>query len=138
MSIVVVDTNIIFSALRSKNSKIRLILENTAYSFYTPNFLVEEIFKHKERIVEKSLSPESEIYEFLHKVLQNIHFANESSISLANAIHAYRLCSDIDEKDTPFVALTLELEGKLWTRDEVLKQGLINKKFTNFFDESQA
>jgi predicted nucleic acid-binding protein len=87
MSIVVVDTNILFSALRSKSSKIRLIL---------------------------------------------------GPISLANAIYAYRLCSDIDEKAPPFVALTLELEGKLWTRDEVLKQGLTNKNFTDFFDESRV
>ncbi len=45
------------------------------------------------------------------------------------------LCADIDEKDTLFVALTLELNGKLWTHDEILKTGLKRKGFNSFSDE---
>lgn len=52
-------------------------------------------------------------------------------------IEAYRLCHDIDEKDTPFLALALEMEAKLWTSDEILKSGLMKKGFRGFFDESE-
>jgi predicted nucleic acid-binding protein len=52
----------------------------------------------------------------------------EETISTTNFIHAY------DEKDTPFVALTLEIEGVLWTKDEKLKVGLRKKGFNHFFE----
>jgi predicted nucleic acid-binding protein len=133
---VIVDTNILFSALRSKNSKLRIILEKADLHFYAPNFLMVEIFKHKERILQKSKATEDEVYEALYKMLNKITFVNEETISLGNFIEAYKLCGDIDEKDTPFVALTLELEGELWTKDDVLKRGLKKKGFDLFFVEN--
>lgn len=133
MKKVIVDTNILFSSLRSKNSKLRVVLEREDLHFYAPNFLMVEIFKHKERILQKSKATEDEVYEVLYKTLHKITFINEETISLGNFIEAYKLCGDIDEKDTPFVALTLELEGELWTKDDFLKRGLIKKGFNSFF-----
>lgn len=137
MKIVVVDTNILFSALLSKSSKIRATLDRTDLQFYTPNFLITEIFRHKEKILKFTNASETEVYEFLNKALQKVHFVNEELISLGNFVHAYRLCHDIDEKDTPFVALTFELEGELWTGDTELKRGLFRKGFRAFFDDSE-
>jgi predicted nucleic acid-binding protein len=134
---IVVDTNILFSSLRAKNSKLRQILEREDCRFYTPNFLMVEIFKHKERILQKSKATEDEVYEILYQNLHKITFVNEETISLGNFIEAYRLCVNIDENDTPFVALTLEIEGELWTKDETLKRGLIKKGFDYFFDENK-
>jgi len=51
-------------------------------------------------------------------------------------IEAYRLCNDVDENHTTCVALTLELSGLLWTRDEELKSGLRRRGFDRFSDES--
>ena len=133
--IVVVDTNVLFASLRSKYSKLREQFFNPSFSYYTPNFLVVEIFKHKERILKKAKASEDEVYEFLNKVIQRIHFVNEDTISHINALEAYSLCKDIDETDTPFVALTLEMDGRLWTKDMVLKKGLSKKGFHKFFDE---
>lgn len=48
---VVVDTNIIFSILLSHSSKMRDMLWNKKYTFYSPNFVFVEIFKHKEKIM---------------------------------------------------------------------------------------
>ena len=76
-----------------------------------------------------------ETYELLTDLLRHIEFINEQIISTADMIAAYRLCHDIDEKDTPFVALTMALSGKLWTRDQELKQGLERKGFTQFYEE---
>ena len=95
-----------------------------------------EIFKLKERILKRSKATEDEVYEILYKTLHKITFIKEETISLGNFLEAYQLCRNIDEKDTPFVALTLELEGELWTNDEVLKNGLIKKGFRSFFVES--
>jgi len=50
---VVVDTNLVFSALIPKASKIRDILFEQKMSFYAPNFLISEIYLHKNRLIEK-------------------------------------------------------------------------------------
>jgi len=75
---------------------------------------------------------EEETLEFLTKILNRVTFINEENISIANCISAYHLCKDIDEKDTPFVALSLELEFELWTRDKELVDDLKAKRFHQF------
>lgn len=135
MNKVVVDSNIIFAALRGETSKAREYILNSTDQFYAPNFLVGEIFKYKEKILKNSSATEEETLEFLFKILNRIHFINEESISIINFITAYKLCKDVDEKDTPFVALALEIDCPLWTRDKALKNGLHSNGFQNFFEE---
>jgi len=57
--------------------------------------------------------------------MKYINLDNESLINDENYKLAYELCHDIDKKGTPFVALTLELDGLLWTGDEELRKNLI-------------
>ncbi|MCW5961256.1 MAG: PIN domain-containing protein [Pyrinomonadaceae bacterium] len=135
MKAIVVDTNVLFAGLRAGSSKIREIFDRQSLSFYAPNFLAVEIFKHKERILHKSKASEDEVYELLQKLFSRVTFISEDSISTANFLQAYRLCGDVDEKDTPFVALALELEAEIWTRDEALKRGLQRNGFDLFFEE---
>lgn len=135
MKAIVVDTNILFAALRAENSKIRETLERQDLNFYAPNFLAVEIFKHKERILHKSKASEDEVYELLYKIFSRVTFIGEEAISAGNFIQAFKLCKDVDENDTPFVALALELEAEIWTRDEILKRGLEKKGFNSFFEE---
>jgi predicted nucleic acid-binding protein len=134
VKLVVVDTNVLFAALRSTNSKLReVLLDKDDVTLYAPNFLVGEIFRHKDKILQKSQLTPEEVYEVLNQLLQGIHFVSEQAISTANLVAAYRLCKDIDPKDFLFVALTLEIDGELWTRDEELKRGLERKGFLLFF-----
>jgi predicted nucleic acid-binding protein len=49
---------------------------------------------------------------------------------------AYRLFRDIDETDAPHVAITLDIDGVLWTGDERLRAGLGSKGFDRFFEPS--
>ena len=105
---VVVDTNKIFSALISNQSKIRDFLLESDFEFYSPNFVFIELFKHKERMLRLCKLTENEFYIFLNGLLNKIHFINTDFISLKNKQLAYELCCDIDQKDTPFVALTLD------------------------------
>jgi len=39
----------------------------------------------------------------------------------------------VDENDVAYVALTIELEGKLWTSDRELEIGLRKKGFMCFY-----
>ena len=130
---IVIDTNIVFKALRLKNSFIREILSQNIYRFYAPKFLLVEIFKHKEKILKNNRQLEDEFYEYLNILLNRISFINEDFISIGNYLEAYRLCKDIDEKDAPFIALSLELGCEFWTFDEPIKTGLTSKGFYHFF-----
>ena len=137
MKRVVVDANIIFAALRISQSRIRKGLFGGNYDFYCPNFLIVEIFKHKERILSKSKLSEEETYEALSMITSRIRFVSDKNISTGNFIKAYELCRGVDIKDVPFIALSLELECPLWTRDKALKFGLIKKGYNSFFDENE-
>lgn len=133
---VIIDSNVIFSALRGGKSKAReIILNNSDHLYFAPNYLIGEIFKYKAKILKNSQASEEETLAFLFKILHKIQFINEEDISTANFIAAYRLCKNTDEKDTPFVALSLELDCPLWTRDIQLKNGLRALGFDNFFEE---
>lgn len=134
-SSVVVDTNILFAALRSANRQMRRTLYRDDVEFFAPKFIIVEIFEHKERIVSKAKVPPEEVYEFLDDIIQRITFVSNEFISLANYVEAHRLCKDVDEDDTPFIALVLELNAKLWSNDELLKNHLTSVGFTNFFND---
>ena len=133
---VVTDANIIFASLHTANSQTRRKLLTASFRFVSPNFIFEEIFDHKERIFKNAKATPAEIKEYLHKILQKIYFYNEELISTGNFFEAYHLCKDVDLDDLVYVALSLELNAPLWTRDETLKAGLRAKGFDNFFDEN--
>lgn len=129
---VVIDTNILFSAFLSKNLKFRDLLFDATYEFYSPNFVFVEIFKQKEKILSCTKESEEEVYGFLGKMLKRINFVKEEVVSAEHYEKANALCREIDENDTPFVALALEIDGYLLTGDEKLKRELKNKGFDRF------
>jgi predicted nucleic acid-binding protein len=129
---VVVDANIVFSALLSKNSQYRDLLFDGQYDFYSPNFVFLEIFKHKEKILKCTKESEEEVYGFLGKILKKITFVKEEIVSAENYEKANELCREIDENDTPFLALALEIDGHLLSGDEKLKRALKMKGFERF------
>ena len=134
-SIVIVDTNVLFKALVAKNDYVRNQLFSVNYHFIAPNFLMVELYKHKQRIAQASNnSSEEKLLELLHLLITSISFINENLISNKSFIKAFELCKQIDEKDTPFVALSLETSAPIWTYDTVLKNQLIQNSFTNFFE----
>jgi predicted nucleic acid-binding protein len=110
MGTIVVDTNIVFSALHAPDSLTRQMLLSLPKRFVTCNFLFVEVFKHKERIFKNSRANDDEIYDYLEKVLQRIHFFNEELISTESYFSAYHFCKDVDLKDIPFVAPSIELD----------------------------
>jgi putative PIN family toxin of toxin-antitoxin system len=133
---VVVDTNIIMSCLFKNGKHFRDRIYSESIHVYSCNFLFLEIFKHKNKIVKSCGMEENEILEHLYSLLQQISFTNETLLSKENRQNAFELCSGIDVKDAPFVALTLELGAVLWTGDKRLKEGLREKGFDRFFEIS--
>jgi predicted nucleic acid-binding protein len=131
---VVIDTNLIFAALISKASQIRDILLEDNISFYSPNYLITEIYKHKDKILKNSKLTDSEFYLYFNGLIEQIKFVPIDYIGLESRQKAYDLCKDIDIKDTPFVALAIDLKIPLWTGDKKLRVGLIKKGFHDFYN----
>lgn len=129
---VVVDTNLIFSALIPKSSKIREILFDPNLTFYSPNYLISEIYKHKDKLIKNSKLTESEFYLYFNGITERINFVPIELIGLNSRQKAYNLCRNLDLKDTPFVALAIDLNIPLWTGDKKLKEGLKMKGYNNF------
>ena len=67
----------------------------------------------------------------LHK---KISFINEEAIADDVWEQARQFTADVDEKDTPFVALALSYEAMLWTGDRKLIEGLKQRGFTQVVD----
>ena len=128
---VIIDTNIVFSAILNTNSKLsKIILQpKSRLNLYSTEQLEYELAEHWSKL--KRLSNYSEIG--LHKaaalIIAKIRFINVELIPRALFLKAEELTKDIDVDDTEFVALTEHIRGKLWTGDKELAKGLKRKKW---------
>jgi predicted nucleic acid-binding protein len=130
--VIIIDTNLIFSSLLSPASHIREILLDDTFTFYAPNYIIAEIFKHQKKMLKYTKLNDVEFFKYFNGIIENIKFIPLDFISIQSRQIAYDLCYDIDPKDIPFVALSIELKAPLWTGDGKLKRGLTAKGFSNF------
>lgn len=131
---VVIDTNILFSCLLKNQSEFSLLIFGTPNEFYICESVVIEMFKHKERILTLSRLDEADIVRLFYNLLRNITVYREILIAPSIRERAYELCKSIDPADSPHVALTIHLNGVLWTGDKKLKKALRLKGFHSFFE----
>ena len=131
---VIVDANIAFKCLHSGRGDLRERMGPAERRMFSPRFLFVELFKHKQRLEAASGLAESDLLDALYTLLSQLEFINETDIPIGTWIEAYRLCKDIDEKDTAYVALTLHLDGRFWTEDSQLSAALKARGFDRFFE----
>lgn len=132
---VIVDANVAFKCLRSGRGDLRGRIGPGGHPhFFSPRFLFVELFKHKERLSRASGLPEADLLEGLYAVVSQLEFVSEVNIPMGTWMEAYRLCKGVDTDDTPYVALTLHLDGRFWTEDQELKTALRARGFDRFFE----
>lgn len=136
---IIVDTNIVFSAILNSNSRIGKILLNSKehFQFFTCNYLRTEIQRHRNRILKITKLTEDQLFELEELVTKNITFIDERLIPQDLLISTETQLKAIDPNDTVFVALTKHLEGKLWTGDMQLYRGLKTKRFKDIILTSE-
>ncbi len=93
---IVIDTNLVFSALISKASQIREILFESNLDFYSPNILITEIYKHNEKLLKSSKLTSTEFFMYFNGIIERIQFVPTDFISLESRQKAYDLCYDVD------------------------------------------
>jgi predicted nucleic acid-binding protein len=128
---IVVDSNIVFSAMLNTKSRIGQIITigTKHFEFYSVNLLKTEIFNHKTKIQELAGFDDTEFEVVYSLVTAKIRFVDEILLSNIEIERALKLTKDIDEDDTLFVALTNHLKAKLWTGDQKLEKGLNAKEY---------
>ena len=123
----VVDANVLISMMISGKSTYKPIL--TYYDFYSPDFVFEEIDKYKPTILEKTKMNIDELQRFTFFIFNQVSVIPRIVISDEAIAKATELIKDIDIKDLSYVALAIELDSILITRDIPLIKGARKKGF---------
>jgi predicted nucleic acid-binding protein len=128
---IIIDSNIVFSAILNSQGKIGQLIINGSkfFRFFTVGLLKEEIEEHKDKILSISGFTNQQFRQSFQSISNRITFVDEILISDKDLNKAIALVADIDENDALFVALTNHLNGKLWTGDKKLTLGLKKKGF---------
>ena len=78
-----------------------------------------------------------DLLELERIVTHNITFINENLLPITLVKQTTLLLKSIDPNDTPFVALTKHLGGKLWTGDLQLYNGLKAKLYKDILTTTE-
>jgi len=116
----VLDSNIIFSALIKKSTTRNIILSDV-FELHAPEYIFSEITKHKELLLRKSKMNEGELDALLLLLQKHIHLVPKEKYNEKMAL-AEDILKDIDITDSPFLALALALNCPIWSNDGHFKQ----------------
>ncbi len=111
----VLDSNIIFSALIKKSTTRDIILSDI-FDLYAPEYIFSEITKHKELLLRKSKLDEGGLDSLLLLLQKHIHLSSKEIYDRKMAL-AEDILKDIDITDSPFLALALSLDCSIWSND---------------------
>jgi predicted nucleic acid-binding protein len=127
--ILVVDTNIVFSALVHPSGTLGEILLNSHgfIQFCAPESLADELHRHRQKLIAVSKLSDEELAFFERLIYANIELISIKTLPLQIRQSAYKLVADIDAFDAPFLALSMHLKAPLWTGDKRLMNGLATK-----------
>ena len=125
---IVVDSNRVIASL-IKEGTTRKILFDELFEFVAPEFLIQEVYKYKNRLEEASGMNEEELNLLLAIALKQITIvARAKYISYTKELNSVLE----DKRDLPYLAVCLAVQSEgIWTHDtDFLKQKKV-KVFTN-------
>lgn len=126
----VIDTNILISSLLIDQSGTVKLLKSEVFDLYYPEDGLTEIEYYKDYIITKrEKSFQKRTFDFaLSFVMESVTII-PSEVYQEKMKKAYGIMKDIDEKDTPFLALALQLNLHLWSNDKHFKKQNLVKCF---------
>jgi predicted nucleic acid-binding protein len=117
---IIIDSNILFSALIKDSTTRKIILEHEGF-FLFPSFIFEEMQKHKHELLDKSGMTNQDFNLLLNLLLKKVIIIPNEKLQLYKQ-QADELVKDIDPDDSVFVACALAYKGALWTDEKRLKK----------------
>jgi len=117
---IIIDSNILFSALIKDSKTRRIILEYDGF-FLFPQYVFEEMERHIEELLKKSKLPRREFGMLLSILLKKVVIVPNDAL-LPFRRKALEIVKDIDQDDVLFVACALAYpESVIWSNDKKLK-----------------
>ena len=115
--ILIVDANILFSALIKEGPTAKILL-NERFDLFAPRFLFEEFENYKETILKKTHRSAEDFDNILSILRQLVTIVpkNELGVFLEPA---RKLCPD--PNDSAYFALALKMNSAIWSNDKALK-----------------
>lgn len=118
---IVIDSNVLFSALIRNSFTRRLILEYDGL-FLFPEFIFEEMENHKQELLQKSKMDEKDFNDLLELILRKVVIVPKEVLD-PHYNEAYGLAKDIDVNDVLFFACALAYQNSvIWSDDKALKR----------------
>lgn len=123
----VIDANVLMSILISGSSSYRPIL--TYFNFILPEFALVEVEKYQEVLVDKTKMQKEDFLHWTYFVFSQITVLPRYVLSVDSLKKSHKLLMKIDLKDSTYVALSMQLNLTLLTRDYALYKGLKKQGF---------
>ncbi len=123
----IVDVNVVFSGIISgKETYLRAFSTN---SFFLPDFALDELREYQELILKKTKLPPETLRAFTLQLFSKLVVVPNFLISTNSYYQAFQLCKHIDPKDTAYLALSIEFDLELISKDKELVAGLREKGY---------
>ena len=114
----VIDANVIISAL-VKEGKTAELLINPTLQLYAPEFILNEIEKYANQILEKTKRVTQSLDSLLKNIFALIQIVSKEEVK-EHILQAKNISPDIN--DHPYFALALKLSCPIWSNDKKLKE----------------
>lgn len=129
---IVVDTNVLISALINPNSIVWDIIRIEEVDFFAPEITIDEIENYEDMIKNKLESKErKEEYSYLTSELFHPVIIVPTPVYEEEIEKAYKIMKSVDEKDTEFLALALSYGCPIWSDDSDFKKQSEVKTYTS-------
>ena len=116
--ILVIDANILFSALLKKSVTAELLFKDEIM-LCTPEFIMEEFLKYQDLLLKRTSRTKEEFIQIMHMLKDVIMVVPQEEYSKFMK-EAQKISPD--KKDTMYFALALKMKCGIWSNDKKLKQ----------------
>jgi len=118
---IVVDANVLVSALLKNSVTRKVLLGNNTPQMFAPEFIKEELFKYSEEFAKRLKISQIQTKEALELLFGASKICVLHSSEYFNQMpEALQACPD--KKDAPYFAVALKLGCPLWSNDLALKK----------------
>lgn len=127
----VVDANILFSAVLKNDGVVAETFRAVSDlgTLIAPAYIADELIRLRPKMARAAGRTTDEVERLQRWTLSQVKLIAEDVISQKHWIKAVELVGNVDENDTPYVALALAYRCPIWTGDKKLVTGLRKKGF---------